>query len=392
MSDIINLQFSFSAGPAAANYNKLIRPLTTPFALLDDAGGATGLTAEETTSFTSHAGNTGYSGGDQYGIPENVFKAAWYTNAVGGSEITIDGTIPAGKQIKTITLTGSSNQSDGLRIGNHTIGAASNLHDARDSGAAAPVVFNINSATLPLVINSENDTDFAYVSGVIIELESVASGPTITGPDTTTEGAVTVATGTLLDTVTTFSLISGSNSVVQTIDSATATTLNYVARSGVSLCTPSTLVAGLPLEPTISAAGITPYVVQQKADDGVNTPATRNITLNGEATHEVVQAMIAAANTTTGESIFGTGLIAVEDDMQAYVVKAANGMNITWAADGTFTTDADQTETIAVVYFSPSTERWSCLTLTIQNSSIVSIGHFGFAFPNFQFPLLDNTN
>ena len=99
-------------------------------------------------------------------------------------------------------------------------------------------------------------------------------------------------------------------------------------------------------------------------------PTTSNIVLNGEATHEVIQTMIATANTTTGESIFGTGLIAVEDDMQAYVVKAVNGMNITWAADGTFTTDADQTEIIDVAYFAPSTGQWSCLALTISASGV----------------------
>jgi len=99
-------------------------------------------------------------------------------------------------------------------------------------------------------------------------------------------------------------------------------------------------------------------------------PTTSNIVLNGEATHEVVQTMIAVANTTPGESIFGTDLIAVEDDMQAYIVKAANGMNITWAADGTFTTDADQTEIIDVAYFAPSTGQWSCLALTISASGV----------------------
>jgi hypothetical protein len=103
-------------------------------------------------------------------------------------------------------------------------------------------------------------------------------------------------------------------------------------------------------------------------------PTTSNIVLNGEATHEVIQTMIAVANTTTGESIFGAGLIAVEDDMQAYVVKAVNGMNITWADDGTFTTDADQTEIIDVAYFAPSTGQWSCLSLTIKDTSIVSGG------------------
>ena len=121
-------------------------------------------------------------------------------------------------------------------------------------------------------------------------------------------------------------------------------------------------------------------------------PTTRDITLNGEATHEVIQTMTATANTTVGESIFGTGIIVVEDDMQAYVPKTANGMNITWAADGTFTTDADQTETITVAYFSPSTEEWSCLALTIRASSIISSTFFGFDFPNFQFPILDNTH
>jgi len=101
-------------------------------------------------------------------------------------------------------------------------------------------------------------------------------------------------------------------------------------------------------------------------------PTTSDIVLNGEATHEVIQTMIATANTTTGESIFGTGLIAVEDDMQAYVVKAVNGMNITWAADGTFTTDANQTEVIDVAYFSPATGQWSCLALTISEAGVIS--------------------
>ena len=106
----------------------------------------------------------------------------------------------------------------------------------------------------------------------------------------------------------------------------------------------------------------------------VSGPTTSDIVLNGEATHEVIQTMTGVANTTTGESIFGAGLIAVEDDMQAYVVKAVNGMNITWADDGTFTTDADQTEIIDVAYFAPSTGQWSCLSLTIKDTSIVSGG------------------
>ena len=199
-----------------------------------------------------------------------------------------------------------------------------------------------------------------------------SSGPTITGPDTATEGAATVATGTDLDTVTTFSLISGSYSIAQTIDSSTATTLNYVAESGVNDCIPGTPVLGVPLEPTISAAGITPYVVQQEVDDGVNPPATRNITLNGEATHEVIQTMIGVANTTPGESIFGTNIVDVENNHQAYPPKVVDTVTFTWADDGTFTTDKDQTVTFDLPMYSPSTENWSCISLTVKDTSIVS--------------------
>jgi hypothetical protein len=99
-------------------------------------------------------------------------------------------------------------------------------------------------------------------------------------------------------------------------------------------------------------------------------PATRNVTLNGEATHTVAQVMVATSNTTPGESVLGTDIIAVEDNMQFYAPNSVNGMNITWAADGTFTTDADQTETIRVDYFSPATGQWSCIDLTITQSSV----------------------
>jgi hypothetical protein len=249
-----------------------------------------------------------------------------------------------------------------------------------------------NSPLDPFTANAtEGNIDYNYAFYATTEA-AVQSGPTITGPDTTTEGAVTVQTGTLQDTITTQSLISGSYSIEQTIDSATTGTLTYNAESGVNQCTPSTPVSGVPLEPTIAAAGITPYVVQQEADDGTNPPATRNITLNPEATHEVIQTMAVVANTTPDQSVFGTNIIVVEDDMQAYVPKTANGMTITWAADGTFSTGlVDQTEVIDVAFFSPATGQWSCIALTIQNSSIVS-SRSSFDFPNFQFPILDTTH
>lgn len=197
------------------------------------------------------------------------------------------------------------------------------------------------------------------------------AAPTISGPASTTEGAATVETGTLLNTVTTQSFITtvGGFSINQTIDAQTATTLDYDAESGVNNCVPGSPANGVPMEPTLVAAGITAYQLQQKADDGA-TPATANIVLNGEATHDNVQVMIATSNTTPGESVLGTNIIIVEDDMQYYAPKAVNGMNITWANDGTFTTDADQTEVITVAYFSPANGTWGCITLTITQTSV----------------------
>ena len=57
--------------------------------------------------------------------------------------------------------------------------------------------------------------------------------------------------------------------------------------------------------------------------------------------------------------------------MQAYVPKTANGMNITWLANGTFTTDTDQTETVQIAYFSPATGQWSAVNITILDSTVV---------------------
>jgi len=336
--------------------------------LLDDTSSSTGVGLEVTNAFTGAAGSTGIATADNV-WPKEVFDVAWYTD---GTDGTLRLTGLTNGDSYTVELAGHTSNSS--RDTNFTVGATTTLYDSAGTGVPnAPISFSGTVSGTTLDLTAELVSVFGYANGFTVELTG-AAGPTLTGPASTTEGSATVAAGTDLDTVTTFSLISGTFSIAQTIDSATATTLNYVAESGANDCVPATPVLGVPLEATISAAGVTPYQIQQEADDGTNPAATFNTTLNGEATHEVVQTMIAVANTTPGESIFGTDLIAVEDDMQAYVVKAANGMNITWAADGTFTTDADQTEIIDVAYFAPSTGQWSCLSLTIKDTSIVSGG------------------
>lgn len=303
-----------------------------------------------------------------------VFIADSSGNVLGQSAVTLDAgsTSFAFYQIPLISPVALvSGQQYHVGVQTEGVGGTQILFDTAQSG----FTYFTEAATWPTI-----PATITPVSGVASKALSLyieytpAAGPTLTGPDTTTEGAETTATGTLHDTITTFSLISGSYSIEQTVDSSTTTTTVYDAESGVNLCSPGAPVSGVPLEATVTAAGITPYQVQQEADDGTNPPATRNITLNGEATHEVIQTMIAVANTTPGESIYGTDIIVVEDDMQAYAPKVANGMNITWAADGTFTTDADQTETITVGYFSAAIGQWSCISLTIKDTSIISAG------------------
>ena len=219
-------------------------------------------------------------------------------------------------------------------------------------------------------------SDYTLFNSPTIDSEDpyASAAPTITGPDSTTEGSVTVQTGTLQNTITTQSLVYASNEIVQSIDSATATTLNYIARSGVSLATPVTAVSGIPFAATVTAAGITPYVVQQKAGDGTNPPATRNITLNVEATHEVIQTMAGVANTNPDESIFGTTYVVVEDNHQARVPKVVDGVTFTWNDKGEFTTDKDQTVVFQYELFSPSTGNWSAITLTVRDTSIIAVG------------------
>jgi len=337
--------------------------------LLDDTGTTTGISLTAVNGVTGAISSTTVATSGAGGWPEEVFEGAWYFGASGETHQL--GGLTNGD---SYTIEAAGHASNAARDTNFTIGSTTLYDNAGTGIPAAPISFSGTVSGTTLDIDLARVNTFGYVNGYKIIITPAAAGPTITGPASTTEQAATVQAGTLQNTITVQSLISGTFRIAQTIDSATATTLNYVAESGANDCVPATPVSGVPMAATISAAGVTPYQIQQEADDGVNPVATFNITLNGEATHEVIQTMIAVANTTPGESIFGTDLIVVEDDMQAYVVKAANGMNITWADDGTFTTDADQTETINVVYFSAATGQWSCLALTIKDTSIVGGG------------------
>ena len=153
--------------------------------------------------------------------------------------------------------------------------------------------------------------------------------------------------------------------IAQVIGSQTTTTINFTAESGVNLSVIGSPHKGVPLAPTISAAGITPWIVQQEVFDGTDA-VLRDIVINGEATHEVIQSTVAVANTTVGESVFGG--FSVEDNEQVYVPKVVNGNTLSWSADGTFT-GSSQLLTFDVVYFSPSTSEWSINEVTVSATS-----------------------
>jgi len=202
---------------------------------------------------------------------------------------------------------------------------------------------------------------------------TASTGPTLTGPDTTTVDATRTVTGTALDTATTAGLKTVGYSKTLTITPIDTVSFSQVDEidAGIALGTP---VASLPVEADVLAAGATAWQIQQWVDDGVNPEVARNITLNYLAAHTTVQAMIATANTTPGESLQATNIIAVEDDMQHSGPNVVDTVTITRAADGTLTTDKDQTISFTERYWSPSTGQASYAGITVKGSAIISVG------------------
>ena len=214
----------------------------------------------------------------------------------------------------------------------------------------------------------------SYVWDTVINYTVVAAGPTLTGPDTTTVDATRTVTGTALDTATTAGLKISDDSYSKTLTITPIDTVSFSQEdeidAGIALGTP---VASLPVEADVLAAGATPWQIQQWVDDGVNPEVARNITLNYLAAHTTVQAMIATANTTPGESLQATNIIAVEDDMQHSGPNVVDTVTITRAADGTLTTDKDQTISFTERYWSPSTGQASIASVTVKGSAIISL-------------------
>lgn len=98
---------------------------------------------------------------------------------------------------------------------------------------------------------------------------AAAAGITLTAPDTAQEGVTATATGTALDTVATFTVQTDDSlmSFTQTMDTQSTGTITYGMETGINDVTIGVgtgEIAGIPLEPTVNAALVTAYQLEQK--------------------------------------------------------------------------------------------------------------------------------
>jgi hypothetical protein len=227
------------------------------------------------------------------------------------------------------------------------------------------------SATTTSTIMSWLMTGTNRVSQAAISYNQDLNSLSLSGPDTTTVGAERIAAGVALDTPTTAGLkVESSYSLSLTIDAQTTTTLTQTDDIGTP--TLGSPVDSLPVTADTAAAGSTAWQIQQWVDDGVNPEVTRNITLAGLAGTKTVQYMIDTSNTTVGESFVGTDIIAVEDNMTMTYQEVTDTVTLTVNADGTFTTDKDQTIALDLIFWSPSTGEASLANVTVRGSAILS--------------------
>lgn len=200
---------------------------------------------------------------------------------------------------------------------------------------------------------------------------TAATGPTLTGPTSGKDGETLEFTGTDLDTVFFAAGITdgGTYNRQWTHANATATTIDLTLDSGASSATLGNPVAGIPLEPTITAAGMTPYSTNAGVLNGDGSGEI-GFTLNTPDGYDVIQSTIADANTTVGESIWAY-IGGMEDDNQAQVPKTVDSTTLTWNSNGTFTASDNAAISFDVPMFSNSTGQWSLLRVTASGGSIV---------------------
>jgi len=333
--------------------------------LLDDTSSSTGIGFENITAFNGASGSIGAATVDSGGWPHQTFDFFWYFNGTGGTQ-RLTGLTNG----DTYVIEAAGHQSNAARDTNFTIGGTTTLYDS--SGTTTPnppISFSGTISGTTLDIDPALVSTFGYVNGFKIIITAAASGPTVTGPTTITDGVAVQFTGTDLDTATTAGFQSGTDIVTNTIDAQTATTLDITPDLGTP--TSSTPVASMPVTPDVTAAGITPYVLESWADDGSNKGTFTLTTLSAGANTTTCQGMIATSNTTEGESLLAASILpTMEDDYQWTGPSTQSGVTITYNADGTVSTSPANQITVDIIGFSPATGQRSLARVTITGTVI----------------------
>lgn len=169
--------------PSATGYNVIAGTSTGTHALNDTNGNAANLSLQlvDTFSQLNYSGHTG----DLHGIPENVIKGGGlYTSG------TVDLIISGSASITDIKVWGISTVDDGSRITDYDHNAVTTQHDARNSGAAAPVSLSSLGAN-PKTITVSPASGYAYLT--YIEITTGAATPTVSSAEVSNDGqSVTV--------------------------------------------------------------------------------------------------------------------------------------------------------------------------------------------------------
>lgn len=114
---------------------------------------------------------------------------------------------------------------------------------------------------------SNGDAYTSRVWAVSLNYEIAPSGPTLASPDSVTEATQATVTGTELTSFGTFSLQTSDEGSTIVQDSWLASSDvegTFTPESGANLCTIGNPVAGVPMQPTLSAVGVTIEQIQMK--------------------------------------------------------------------------------------------------------------------------------
>lgn len=340
---------------------------------------------------------------------ENMTHATWSIIQVANSVIT--GTDGADAIVQTIvspvtsTTNLSATLSTAITVGNAAFSGFQGAQSRTFTPNDTQIGFDDFGVGLEHVMSQYNLSEVEVLSATInsaalfsvigVEIAAEVTGPTVTGPDTVTDGTSFTLTGTDLDTGTPTVALKetaiAASSKSQTIGTPTATTIpNVQGDTGQDELRDSAgfgPLAGIAIKASILASGATAAVHQHSFDNGTDPEATHTIAsgITVDAGLTTVQTMIAVATTTSGQSFYGSNIVVAEDNHQVVYPTTTNGVTLTADASGNgeFTyshaalVSAGGSITFDALYYSPANTDWGKVTLTLTEAGLNVIGLTG---------------